>query len=245
MQMTADRDDKYLFRINGYDSYRDWMESKCLGSVKAPDVLAKVIFFNDSAEFISYCNSGKFPRTGGHSVVEGTDYSLRPMRPVPHDIYGRPLPRTAPWLKHWNSTPDVDRSQIKICRFDYFGHSDSSEMMLEYGWSNQKGEVPVSDVGLSDLELFASFPPSVLTADAHAALWGCYLGESGGIGPGLAKRFRGGVCAADVRTDFSQIVVNDTEMPYPVKDEWNAAGVHRRSRGEFKKFPYAAAASAP
>ncbi|HEY3244330.1 MAG TPA: hypothetical protein VGM03_13370 [Phycisphaerae bacterium] len=152
------------------------------------------------------------------------NFIYSPPQPVKRDVYGRPLKWTMYWSKLWNDVPQVNRTKIKIGRLDYFGHSASSTMMLQWGWKNLKGQIPEVDKSDSGSELAlhpedfeSALADRPLTADAQACLWGCHLGKA--FGPRLAPFFRGGVVGAETLTDFEKIIHNDTNMPEPVGGE--------------------------
>lgn len=122
------------------------------------------------------------------------------------------------WNKHWEKSPNVDRAKIKITRLDYFGHASSTAMVLEYGWANDKGELPGFDVKLEERHIKGWFERGrPTTQDAVAVLWGCHLGVDAAhsLGPWLAKEgYFHEVIAADSSTDFHEIVERGA-MPKP------------------------------
>ncbi len=168
-----------------------------------------------------------------YNVDTDTRYGLHNFKftpPVPQkeDARGRPLDWKLYWSRHWNGAPRVDREKIKIARLDYFGHSSSDELMLQWGWDNNKGETPDLDVNpVTDTEIdltYGDFEAVLsngqLTGDAYACLWGCSAGKE--LAPNLAKLFRGGVVATTTYTTFENIVKSEANMPEPVDGvEWN------------------------
>ena len=66
-----------------------------------------------------------------------------------------------------------DRSAVKICNFEYFGHSNKACWMFDY--SNYVDGA--SKVWLHETEL-TRLRPGIFTKDAFAKSWGCYSGES-------------------------------------------------------------------
>jgi hypothetical protein len=74
--------------------------------------------------------------------------------------------------------PDIDRTKIKIKRFDYFSHSDPDKFYFLYGWGNKKGELPNLEVTfLTTDELTTALPKKNLPGNSFAQLWGCNLGR--------------------------------------------------------------------
>lgn len=152
------------------------------------------------------------------------NYFFSPPRPQTQDIYGRPLQWKLYWNRQWDSAPAVDRNRVKIVRLDYFGHSATDTMMLDWGWVNDKGDLP----GLSEihttkelLELkpsdFEMVLPGIVAQNAFATLWGCHMGND--FGPRLADFFGEGVVAAENSTDFEKLIHNDANMPVPADGE--------------------------
>ena len=149
------------------------------------------------------------------------NYTFFPPPPVTRDRHGRPLKWTLHWNRLWNGAPAVDRSRIKIARLDYFGHSAEDTMMLEWGWTNQKGQVPnltqdpvtKKTVDLTSAQLAFSLKYNV-ASNAFATLWGCHMGNE--FGPNLADYFGEGVVAAETYTDFEKLIHNESNMPVPV-----------------------------
>ncbi|MEI6714892.1 MAG: hypothetical protein WCO60_14135 [Verrucomicrobiota bacterium] len=66
-----------------------------------------------------------------------------------------------------------DREKVKICNFEYFGHSNKACWMFDY--SNYIDSA--SKVWLHETEL-NRLRPGLFTQDAFAKSWGCYSGES-------------------------------------------------------------------
>jgi len=165
----------------------------------------------------------------GYDVDSGSRYALdnfqySPPKPVARDIHGRPLKWKLYWNKMWDPVPNVDRNRIKIVRFDYFGHASSDVLMLQWGWTNEKGHIPDLDKssGGEELAIYATdlgmyLRGQQLAKDAQAMLWGCNLGNE--FAPKAAPLFGGGVIASDTYTDFEKIIHNDTNMPEPVDGE--------------------------
>jgi hypothetical protein len=233
MSTTSENTDHAIKRPKNDNHYFEYMRGDWgdgpLGSVYKFGALCKVFFFTDINQIVDYVQRGKWVGKewdgGPDTADDGTskNYVFMPGRPVYRDIYNRPLKVTTPWYKHWDKTPNVDRDLIKIRRFDYFGHSDASNMILEYGWSNEKGEPPDYDYTMVFDDLRIIFKGKVLTHDATAELWGCNLGANNddgtpGIAPQLAELlFPGGVVAADVRTIFDHVLDNESNMPEPAE----------------------------
>jgi hypothetical protein len=236
MSTTSENTDRVIKRPKYPTDYIEYLRGDLgggpLGTVYQFGALSKVFLFWEPSQFIDYVHSGKWEGvewTGGgpENDEKGNDrnFVFMPGRPVRRDAFGRPMKVTTPWYKHWDKTPRVDRDIVKIRRFDYFGHSDATSMMLQYGWKNEKGEPPDSDLTLEFHDLEKCFKGNVLTHDATAELWGCNLGSNDDAGnPGIAPRlaekfFKGGVVAADRRTVFDHILDNDTNMPEPTPGE--------------------------
>jgi hypothetical protein len=246
MSTTSDVEDHYMRRprmnrVN--NTYRGWIMEEVGGAAlgKHRDVLVKFLFISTIDQFTNYVKSGTF------SGTEDEDYSFMPIRPPKKDAYNRPLKVNYKWYEHWNTSPGIKRSKIKIGRFDYFGHSSYDAIMLEYGWSNQKGEEPSGSVIVGFDHLNSAFTPDVLTADAHASLWGCFLGAYhqsdgsviDGIGKKLTSMFRGGVCAAEDFTDFSGVLASDHDMPRPMTWVLDAGtDTYHRDKGPFTFYPF-------
>ena len=223
-----------------------------IGTVYRFGALAKVFFFSDISEVVTYVQTGKWKGDEWKQARQNPDnatdddgapakkknYLILPDRPVRKDVHGRPLPVTTPWYKAWDRTPDVDRNSVKIHRFDYFGHADSSRFILSYGWKNRKGEWPDFDYNMKVGDLENCFSGKVLTHDASASLWGCSLGAPSDDGsPGIAqmlaeKYFKGGVVASKRRTLFHRILDHDTSMPEPVDGVWT---IYPESKAGIKK----------
>lgn len=90
-------------------------------------------------------------------------------------------------LVYFSSGPEVlayllrgrERSKIKVCDFEYFGHSNKACWMFDY--SNFIDSA--SKAWLHEDELH-SLRPEIFTPDCHAKSWGCHTGES------MSMRFR-------------------------------------------------------
>jgi len=120
--------------------------------------------------------------------------------------------------KDWNQTPSVDRTRVKIKRFDYFGHASGAAdettdaFFLQYGWSQGKGStVPVAEVLVSSDDLHAHLPSSLFTKKALVKLWGCNLGWH------MAPMFQdfADVEACEGWTSYDNILSTPDAMPEP------------------------------
>jgi hypothetical protein len=188
------------------------------------DVLVKLLVFSDISDFSDYLNLGTFANaaywrhplstvsendTGMVQVTkEGTYFD------VALDFSSREW--KARWkrlLKAGAKPPEIDRTKIKIKRFDYFSHSDPDKFYFLYGWGNKKGELPNKEVcSMTTDELTAALPRKNLTGNSFAQLWGCNLGQT--MAPALTDRFKEGV-ACESSTYFDHILDNDSAMPVP------------------------------
>jgi hypothetical protein len=256
MSTTGENTDKAIKRPKFEGHYVEYLRGDMgdgpLGSAYHFGALTKVFFFSRVAELTQYLQTGKWEGKewdGGKDEDESgnkKNYVFSPGRPVRKDIYNRPLKVNTPWYKAWDKTPSVDRNLVKVRRFDYFGHSDAENMILLYGWENEKGEPPDYDHTMTIAGLEKCFQGKVLTHDAVAALWGCNLGAnmedgSPGIAPRLAEKlFPGGAVAADQRTTFDHVLDNDYAMPEPMPDYvWDAAkNAWVEVKGTWKFYPH-------
>ena len=195
------------------------------GDAVMPDVLVKLLLFNQVSDLAAYLKTGAFPaakywkhilntvdeRDMG-SMIQVTDAG-RYYDAVLH-FSGRPW--AARWkrlLKLGATPPEVNRAKIKIKRFDYIGHSDGQSFYLDYGWANKKGELPNKEViAMYTDEVLDALPKSAVTGDAFAYLWGCNLGEQ--MGPSLTVPFKE-VVACETSTYFDHILDSDAAMPVP------------------------------
>lgn len=139
------------------------------------------------------------------------DFAVVPEKPVPRGARAKVPPE-------WGKTPRVDRARVKIVRFDYFGHSNKSNLFLRYGWNVAKGD---SDIPRADqaMEMSADDFNAALggknAVDKHAQakLWGCSLGLD------FADKFAASfpaVEAADSLTTFEELFSAPDAMPHPV-----------------------------
>lgn len=123
----------------------------------------------------------------------------------------------------------VDRTRVKIKRFDYFGHSGGRRALedafyLRWGWANAKGEVPWAEVyvPLTDLkEQLSQAATPIFSDDSFVKLWGCKLANQlledsmAHMLSGFASKTMG----ADDLVDYSS-VINPQEpdaMPGPTQ----------------------------
>lgn len=71
-----------------------------------------------------------------------------------------------------NGTPQRPRSQVKVCGFEFFGHSNKAAFMFDYSNNLDSG----SKCWLHESEL-KRVSRGVFTRDAFIKSWGCYSGE--------------------------------------------------------------------
>ncbi|HSJ03243.1 MAG: hypothetical protein ACAI34_25980 [Verrucomicrobium sp.] len=92
-----------------------------------------------------------------------------------------------------------NRSQVKICNFEYFGHSNKYCFMFDY--SNAVYGVSKSWLHEKDLPRIRG---GIFTRDAHCKSWGCHTGES------MSRAFRNATGVVMVgaigKTDYSNPV---------------------------------------
>lgn len=130
------------------------------------DVMFKILFATNKEAIGAYCKSGAWDGSEAYLSNSQGGYLVDRTK-----AQGWPY-----WNKHWDKSPKVDRSKVKIARFDYFGHANRKSLGLEYGTINDKGEVPGFDlsVGFEELEKWFT---GATSPDALAAFWGCNLGD--------------------------------------------------------------------
>jgi len=176
--------------------------------------LQKVLLCKSDDEVLDYISTGKMGDDMMAMLVPS-------QRPPATDVHNRPLKVNYTWNDAWDKGYDIDRSKIRIQRFDYIGHSGPSDLLLDYGATNPKGKPPVATVTVDADTLAGAFAGKVLTPDALACLWGCYLGMPADDGTifaaRLAKLFGSGVVAADTATSFEQIVTSPANLPVPIQ----------------------------
>lgn len=66
-----------------------------------------------------------------------------------------------------------DRERVKICDFEYFGHSNKACWMFDYSnWIDSGSKAWLHETELKGLR------PGIFAKDAFAKSWGCHSGES-------------------------------------------------------------------
>jgi hypothetical protein len=210
------------------------------GKPKLENIFVKVLMFDSADQVINYMTTGDFPGDYWMHVLDTYDEedmgsTSMPKGPRWDAALGGTGRRGAfwkKWLKKDAKPPNVDRTKIKIRRFDYFGHSAPGEMFLEYGWfvtdpktnkpkRQEKGEAPEGDVFIvvdssgytGDVAAIKStLKKQHFAPHAFAQLWGCFLGDE--MAPALSAFFDDVVACTD-RTNFEHILDKDTNMPEP------------------------------
>jgi hypothetical protein len=192
-----------------------------------PMVQVKLLLMNAEQQFFDYVKQGTWPAgdkwVNIHDIVDEHDMSkVQPMSQCTWTDYS--LTTDGKPLKDWQKAPSVDRSRVKIKRFDYFGHSSPLDFhdddgvfhddgfWIQYGQYNQKGQLATVErmIRASELETYLS--KSLFTKDSYAKLWGCYLGDH--MAPMLAK-YIDTVVACPKFTSFDSVLNGSDEMPKP------------------------------
>lgn len=130
------------------------------------------------------------------------------------------------WNPAWDAAPNVDRKKVKVERFDYFGHAHASGFILQYGWLNQKGELPGFDVEADLAATESWFDHHPTSATAKAFLWGCHLGDADvedAIAPWWARQ-----------KHFLEVIAADSQTTY--RDS-TSVGAMPRPTGSWVAFP--------
>jgi hypothetical protein len=200
------------------------------GSPQLPDVLVKLLVFNDPSSLSDYLLTGSISAQYWKHLMDTVDEDDMGNATAVSDkgsyfdavLNFSSRQWSARWKKLLKSAgvepPSINRSKIKIKRFDYIGHSDDEAFYLQYGWHNAKGVLPWEDVRFENAQLTAALPKKNLTTDAYAHLWGCHQG--GGTGPALVGAFKE-VTACEGSTFFDHILDSDSAMPVPEKgSDW-------------------------
>ncbi|GIG56046.1 hypothetical protein Lfu02_04180 [Longispora fulva] len=192
------------------------------GASRLPGVLVKLLMITDASEAVDYISHGLLAgQKWVHALDAGGSEEDQPDLEGPGGgDYTRTwfvafgVPPNSAAARYWDDAA-IDRSKVKISRFDYFGHSSSDAFFLQYGWKNVKGD-PTGvrgeaiitkdrlDERLADARAFAP--------GAVAHLWGCYLADD--MAPVLRK-YVSKVIAAEGRTDYEGLVGNPAALPVP------------------------------
>jgi len=220
MRTTSENRKTSIKRPHRNDAYRDYMVNKLLTAGGKDGLLYKTVFYRTNEQLLRYIKTGQIQDSYDEVHVQ----TMPEGRPPKKDIHGRPLHGVPAWFSIWDGQPNVDRKHIRICRFDFFGHSGFSSLLMDFGSENLKGEVPRAHLPLTANQLIEAFQDKVLTPDAHACLWGCHLGMDPPNGESFASKladvFPQGVVAADSTTSFERIVDDETALPIPENGNW-------------------------
>lgn len=241
MRTTDANSDGIIKHPRGFDSEVDYIHNiprrivygRALGGTpQLPDVLVKLLVFNEPSDLSEYLLSGSISAQYWKNVMDTHDEEDMANATAVSDegsYYDALLAFSSrQWSARWKKLmksagvepPSINRSKIKIKRFDYVGHSDEEAFYLLYGWSNAKGVLPGDDVRFETAQLTAALPKKNLTTDAYAHLWGCHQG--GKMGPALVGAFKE-VTACEESTFFNHILDNDSAMPVPEEgSDWKS-----------------------
>jgi hypothetical protein len=183
------------------------------------NVLVKLLIVRDVSQFFLYLDTGEWT---GARWPHITEFLNAPDRWSLTDQMGY-LSEARPGNVHfgdWQQTPSVDRTRVKIKRFDYFGHSGQDQenaLFLQYGWTNKKGELAAGEDVINVSELQPHLSRANLAPGSFAKLWGCHATAT--MAPMLATFFDT-VEACSEFVDYTGILVGD-QMPVP-RDPVNA-----------------------
>lgn len=200
------------------------------GTPQFPNVLVKLLLINDKETFANYLGKGVFPGEHWiHQMDKRTEEDMSAGARINDkgSFYDYSLAvsdkksaiRWAKLFKTHAKMPNVDRTKIKVKRFDYIGHSADNGLYMIYGWGNQKGEAPFDEKFIEYWYAGDGFPPvgaKAFTRDASAWLWGCNLGKE--YAPLMTDYFKK-VVAAEIETDFTHILDTPSSMPAPDNGE--------------------------
>jgi hypothetical protein len=187
-----------------------------------PRVLVKIIFIREFGELLGYLATGNWIGDRAKHLLDTVDEEDMANAGINEDTtFDFHVRGSAPQfaLKFWKDVPRVRRKHVKIHRLDYIGHSDKDAWFLSYGTKNDKGVEPVSEIvadsfTLTD-ETFAFGDKPHFTPDAVCQMWGCNLGQPGGMAEGVSKLIPE-VVASNIETTFEQIADSDTALPEPM-----------------------------
>src|SRR5262245_3675191 len=229
---SANKDDilKRPTQSNSYERYlhdlpRRIVYGKMLGGSTAvlPDVMVRLLLFNEPSVFTDYMATGRFPGQYWRHPLDTADEEDMASTALPDEegsFWDAALAISRRWERRWKrilkslvKPPDVERSKVKVKRFDYIGHSGATSFMVLYGWSNEKGEVPDKEIErIKYADQWEAIPKDAFSKDAYAHLWGCSLGRR--MAWELTDRFKK-VAACEMATDFERILDSDQAMPTP------------------------------
>lgn len=166
------------------------------GTPRLPQVLVKLLLLRTPDELFAYLSKGDWSGEHWRHILDKHDEDDMGGPPLSDCGFDFAATRPPSWAEaEWQKLPKVDRKTVKIKRFDYFGHSDGEGFYLKYGLTNDKGEVPQSEVTVDNPEWKSKLKRDVLTHDAVAQLWGCFQGS--GTAEVFAKTFKEVVACAD------------------------------------------------
>ncbi len=218
--MRTTRENEIIKRPNQPHAYRNYMAARLSLAGWQDGLLYKLVFFSTEEQALNYISEGKIDDNEDGVYVQVNP----PGRPASKDVHGHALKPRYTCFRSWDGLPNVDRKHIRECRFDYFGHSSPDGLFIDYGWNNAKGEVLTATIVLDADLLAGAFVGHVLSSDACACLWGCFLGaenDDGNTFAGrLAKLFPRGVTASETLPSFDHILENKTALPAPVRGDW-------------------------
>lgn len=200
------------------------------GTAVLPAVLVKLLIVDDPQQILDYLAKGTFPsKERWTHVLDTRDESdmANATGPTVGMRTGQWWDATATGKKGfkapaWWTAPHISRKQIAIKRLDYVGHSNQDGFFLKYGWDHEKGAPrpkPVGEVILHTADLVGALkaaPQAVFSPTARAHLWGCSLGAA--MAPALADYVE--TRAAEVLTDYENIVLDPKNMPSPIGGAW-------------------------
>lgn len=180
-----------------------------------PEVQVKLLLVTDEAQFFDYIQTGYWENDVRwmHATEVHDEEQIALLSTMEESGWASfALTRSGASLPDWLSAPSVDRSRVKIRRFDYFGHSSYDAFFLSYGVSNAKGQTPTSERWITSAEWETHLQPDLFVPGASAKLWGCYLGVT--MAPMLSQFF-GNVVACESWTTFDSILNDGQRMPEP------------------------------
>jgi hypothetical protein len=186
-------------------------------------VLVKVLLMRTENEFYDYLQKGTWTDKRWVHILDTADEKdakrAEPMANCFWDAFGL-IPAGGKTYPSWKPSPSVDRTKVKIKRFDYFGHSGpvagsttEDAFYISYGWQNKKGDLPGPDVSIVSTTFKGHLSPNLFTKDGFVMLWGCNLGQN--MAP-MMSPFAETVVACPNTTSFDHILDDEKKMPEPV-----------------------------
>jgi len=181
----------------------------------------KLLLMTEPSQLYDYLKLGTWP--DGHEWPHWEDIydeahagDMRRMSECTWGAYELRHPKYR--YRNWDPAPSVNRSRVKIKRFDYFGHSGGGRtateeaFWLQYGWTNAKGEHSKRETFISTSDLEPHLSRGIFAKDSFAQLWGCNLGRF--MGPMFA-RYMDKVVACPGLTSFNDILKDGVSLPRP------------------------------